>query len=97
MSYGINVTYQVKPGRRREFLDAVAEAGIQKAVQGEAGCIRYDYFLSVSDSDQVLLVDQWENKEAQQVHLTQPHMAQWREVKERLVDSTILACYDLPN
>lgn len=95
MSCGINVTYQVKPGRRREFLDALEAAGIQKAVLAEAGCIRYDYFLPVSEADQVLLVEQWENKEAQQVHLTQPHMDRVKEIKERLVDGTAVVCYDL--
>ena len=95
MSYGINVTYQIKPGRRQEFLDALEAAGIQAAVQGEAGCLRYDYFLPVKEPDQVLLVEQWESREAQQVHLTQPHMDRVKEIKARLVDGTSLVCYDL--
>ena len=95
MSLGINVTYQVKPGRRQEFLDALSAAGVREAVLNEAGCLQYDYYLSAGEPDQVLLVERWESRQAQQLHLTQPHMAKMREIKERLVDKTALTSYEL--
>jgi len=95
MSYGINVTYQVKPGRRQEFLDALSAAGVREAVLAEAGCLQYDYCLSAHDPDRVLLVERWEDRQAQQVHLTQPHMVKMREIKEQMVEDTTLTGYDL--
>mgnify|MGYP001030524578 CR=1 FL=1 len=95
MSLGINVTYRTKLGQRQAFLDALSAAGIREAVRQEAGCLKYDYYLSVSEPDQVLLVEQWESREAQQVHLSQPHMARVREIKERLVEETVLNSYEV--
>ena len=95
MSYGLNVTYQVKPGQRQTFLDELSTAGIQRAVQGEAGCLQYDYYLSAGTPDEVLLVEQWESREAQQVHLSQPHMDTMREIKGRYVDDVRMLCYEI--
>lgn len=92
---GINVTYRAKPGCRQEFLDALSAAGIRDAVLGEAGCVQYDYYLSANRADEVLLVERWESREAQKLHLTQPHMVKVREIKERLVDETVLTSYEL--
>ena len=95
MNFGINVTYHTKPGKRQDFLDGLSAAGIRDAVRAEAGCLQYDYYLSVSDPDEVLLVERWESREAQKLHLTQPHMVKVREIKERLVDETVLTSYEL--
>lgn len=95
MSYGLNVTYKTKPGMRQAFLDDLAAAGLREAVLAEAGCLQYDYYLSAADPDQVLLVERWESREAQQLHLTQPHMDQMPAIKARSLESTALLCYDL--
>ena len=88
---GINVTYRAKPGCRQAFLDALSAADIRDAVLSEAGCVQYDYYLSANRADEVLLVERWEQK----LHLTQPHMVKVREIKERLVDETVLTSYEL--
>ena len=38
----------------------------------------------------MLLVERWESREKQQIHLTQPHMAKMKGIKERFVESTAL-------
>lgn len=93
---GVNVTYIMKPGMRKEFLAAIAACGAQEAVRKENGCIQYDYFLPVGDEDKLLLVEKWTTAEAQKVHLDQPHMAQVREIKERYALDTKLEFYELP-
>ena len=38
----------------------------------------------------MLLIEQWDSKEHQQVHMTQPHMAQMKTFKDDYIASTIL-------
>lgn len=95
MMLGINVIYSMKPGQRQAFLEAIGACGAQAAVRGEEGCLQYDYFLPADREDEVLLMEKWTSREAQQVHLIQPHMAQIREIKERFVDDTKVQMYDL--
>ncbi len=84
------VTYTAKPGQRETFLRALAARGIPEAVRAEAGCLQYDYYLSIENEDEILLLERWTSAEAQQTHLRQPHMAQARELKELYVETTAL-------
>ena len=59
--------------------------GIIDAIRREDGCLRYDYFLSVQNADEILLVEQWESEEKQQVHLRAAHMDRLRELKAQYV------------
>ena len=61
----------------------------------EAGCLQYDYFRGVDDPDVVLLAELWESREAQQVHLKQPHMQALPALKEQYILETKLETFDL--
>ena len=80
------VTYHLKEGRREAFMRELAERGVPEAVRAEDGCLQYDYYLSIQDANEVLLAERWTCAEAQKVHLTQPHMAHVRELKEKYVE-----------
>ena len=84
------VTYTAKPGKRAAFLEALKQAGIHAAVNAEDGCLKYDYYLDAQDENKVLLVERWESKEKQQIHLTQPHMAAMKDIKAAYIESTAL-------
>ena len=92
---GVNVVYTMKPGMRAQFLEEVAACGAQEAVRREAGCLQYDYFLSVDDPDKLLPVEKWTDPESQKVHTTQPHMDLIAAVKDRCVDHMELTFYHL--
>lgn len=92
---GVNVTYTMKPGQREAFLSAIAACGAQTAIRQEQGCIAYDYFLQVDQPDVLLLVEKWTDRDAQTVHMTQPHMAQVIAIKDQCVANTTLDFYDL--
>lgn len=92
---GVNVTYTMKPGKRAEFLSEIAASGAQEAIRNEAGCIQYDYFRSVENPDQLFLLEKWADREAQAVHMNQPHMAQVKDIKERYTLDTALEFYQL--
>ena len=79
------VRYLAKPGCRETFLRQLTTQGIIDAIRREDGCLRYDYFLSVQNADEILLVEQWQTEEKQQAHLRAPHMDQLRRLKSEYV------------
>ena len=66
-----------------------------KAIRAEDGCIKYDYYLSEKDETELLLIEQWETKQHQQIHIAQPHMAQLRGVKGDYITNTVLGEIEL--
>lgn len=79
------VRYLAKPGCRESFLRQLTTEGIIDAIRREDGCLRYDYFLSVQNADEILLVEQWQTDEKQQAHLRAPHMDRLRRLKSEYV------------
>ena len=92
---GVNVLYIMKPGMRDSFLQELAGCGVQETIRREAGCIQYDYFLSVDDPDKLLLVEKWTSREAQELHAAQPHMALVAAAKDRCAQRAELEFYHL--
>ena len=93
--YTIYVKFQCLPNKREAFIQKVKDTGILAAVLAEDGCIKYDYYLSDKDADEILLVEQWESKQHQQIHMEQPHMAQLRQLKDDYISSTVLGEVEL--
>ena len=83
------VKYICKPNCREAFLREIAAKGIDTAIRAEQGCICYDYYLSVQDPNVILLVEKWTEPEAQQVHMTQPHMKELSALKKGYVADTV--------
>ena len=88
--YTIYVKFQCLPGKREAFIQKVKDTGVLAAILAEDGCIKYDYYLSDKNADEILLVEQWESKQHQQIHLEQPHMALLREFKSDYIADTVL-------
>ncbi|MBE6588792.1 MAG: antibiotic biosynthesis monooxygenase [Ruminococcaceae bacterium] len=88
--YTIYVIFKCLPGKREAFVEKVKTEGILDAVRAEDGCIRYDYYYSEADANELLLVEAWESKQHQQIHIEQPHMAALRALKGDFVESTTL-------
>lgn len=88
--YTIYVKFTCLPDKRAAFIQQVKETGILDAIRAENGCIKYDYYLSEKDPNELLLIEQWETKEHQQIHITQPHMASLREMKDDYISDTYL-------
>lgn len=84
------VKYICFPGKRESFLRALAQAGVVDAIRAEAGCLRYDYYLSLRDENEILLIERWTDADAQKVHMTQPHMQELKTIKERFVSATAI-------
>ena len=88
--YMIYVKFRCLPGKREAFVQKVKATGVLEAIRAENGCLKYDYYLSEKDPNELLLVEQWESKDHQQSHLTQPHMDTLRSFKGDYITDTQL-------
>ena len=93
--YTIYVKFTCLPQKREAFIERMKAEGILDAIRAEDGCIKYDYYLSERDPEEILLVEQWKTKAHQQAHLTQSHMAQMREFKGDYIMTTFLGEIEL--
>lgn len=93
--YTIYVKFDCLPQKREPFIEKVKQTGILDAIRAEDGCIRYDYYLSEKDPNELLLIEQWESKRHQQIHIEQPHMANLREMKGDYITNTTLGEVEL--
>jgi quinol monooxygenase YgiN len=93
--YTIYVKFTCLPQKREAFIEKVKESGVLSAIRAEDGCHRYDYYLSEKDANELLLIEQWESKEHQQIHLTQPHMDTLRSFKGDYITDTKLGEIEL--
>lgn len=91
----LNVTYKCKPDMRDEFLEMIMTEGIDTDSRSEPGNIKYDYYRSVENSDELLLVEKWRDAAALAEHGRQPHFARLGILKSDFVAETIIEKYDL--
>lgn len=89
----LHVIYRCKPGMAETFVNAVREQGIQELIRKENGCLQYDYTLSLEEADTIVLLERWTSAEAQEIHMTQPHMVPLTELKNTYVNEVILERY----
>ena len=93
--FRIYVVFKTKENKREQYIERLYQEGIVDAVIKEDGCIRYDYYFSEKDKNEILLIEEWESKTHQQVHLDQPHMVRLREIKGDYVESTTLGEFEI--
>ena len=92
MALKLLVNYTIHPGQREAFLQKVA--AIRPQILAEEGCVQYEYCPSASDENKIILVEQWDSREAQKVHLDQPHMAGIYAAEKEHVADVNLEFYD---
>ena len=93
--YTIYVVFKCVSGKREEYVQKLKSMGIVDEIRKEDGCIRYDYYFSEKDPDEILLLEAWESKRHQEIHLEQPHMERLRAIKPEFVVSTSLGEFEL--
>ena len=93
--YTIYVKFDCIPNTREAFIEKVKKEGVLDAIRAENGCIKYDYYLSEKDPNELLLIEQWESKEHQQIHINQPHMDTLRTFKDDYITNTVLGEIEL--
>ena len=93
--YTIYVKFQCLPEKREAFIGKMKQTGILEEIRAEDGCLKYDYYLSEKDPEELLLLEQWESREHQQVHIGQPHMDRMRQFKDDYIAATVLGEVEL--
>ena len=95
--YTIYVVFKCLPGKREAFVERVKAESILSSIKAEEGFIRYDYYFSEADENELLLIEAWETKRKQEIHITQPHMANLRSFKGEYIVSTTLGEFEVKN
>lgn len=93
--YTIYVVFKCFEGKREAFVEKVKSEGILSAIRAEDGCVRYDYYFSEADKNELLLIEAWETKRHQEIHIAQPHMDSLRAFKGDYIESTTLGEFEL--
>ncbi len=93
--YTIYVVFKCYDNKREAFIERVKSEGIVDAIRAEDGCIQYDYYFSEKDPNEILLIEAWESKRHQQIHIEQPHMAKLRSFKDDYIESTTLGEFEI--
>ncbi len=87
----VNAMYKAKPGQREAFYEAVKASKVPELSRAEEGNIKYDYYYSDADEDELLLVENWKDAEAFKIHTEQPYFSGLQAIKEEyLVDSKVI-------
>ncbi len=90
----LHVYYTGEAENLRAFVKEMQEGGLQAGVKAEDGCGQYDYFFPADGGDYVVLLEQWRDADALQVHMDQPRMTEIRALKDKLGLSTRIERYE---
>ena len=79
----VNLYYTGRNGAARAFAEEMTSSGTAAAIRAEDGNLRYEYFFPMDDPETVLLIDQWCDQAAIDVHHASPMMAQIAALREK--------------
>ena len=79
----VNLYYTGTNGSARAFAEEMVQTGVVTAIRAEDGNLRYEYFFPMNDPETVLLIDQWRDQEAIDVHHASPMMGQIVALREK--------------
>ena len=79
----VNLYYTGTNGSARAFAEEMVSSGTVAAIRAEDGNVRYEYFFPMEDPKTVLLIDQWRDQAAIDVHHASPMMAQIAALREK--------------
>lgn len=90
----VHVVYTLKTGSRDSFIESVQRARIPEETRRESGNLLYEWFLSVSDNNQVFLLEAWENSIAQQKHCETENYKKLQALKDKYVIEVSINKYE---
>ena len=79
----VNRYYTGANGSARAFAEEMVQSGTVAAIRAEDGNVRYEYFFPMDDPETVLLIDQWRDQAAIDVHHASPMMARIAALREK--------------
>ena len=79
----VNIYYSGTNGSARSFAEEMEKTGIADKIRAEKGNVRYEYFYPKNDLETVLLIDEWEDQAAIDLHHASPMMQTITELREK--------------
>ena len=82
----VNLRYTGKGNAAIDFAKEMTAGGVVEKIRAEKGNLRYEYYLPLFDNSPdktVLLIDQWENQDAIDIHHASPMMADIMRLREK--------------
>ena len=83
MSIAVNLYYTGSNGSARQFAEEMVSAGVVERVRAEEGNLRYEYFFPMDDPETVLLIDQWKDQAALDIHHKSPMMKEIAKLRDK--------------
>ena len=83
MSITVNLYYTGSDGSARQFAEEMVSAGVVGRVRAEEGNLRYEYFFPMDDPETVLLIDQWKDQAALDIHHKSPMMKEIAKLRDK--------------
>ena len=83
MSITVNLYYTGSDGSARQFAEEMVSAGVAERVRAEEGNLRYEYFFPMDYSETVLLIDQWKDQAAMDIHHKSPMMKEIAKLRDK--------------
>ena len=80
------VTYHCKTGQRDAFYRALCELGVSEGSRAERGNLRYDYYFSAEQEDDLLLIESWTDQDCQSEHSKTERFQRLQELKARFCE-----------
>ena len=83
MSIVVHLYYTGQNGSARQFAEEMVFAGVVERVRAEEGNLRYEYIFPMDDLETVLLIDQWKNQAALDIHHKSPMMKEIAKLRDK--------------
>jgi quinol monooxygenase YgiN len=83
MALTVNLYYTGKDGSARRFAEEMVASGIAERVRAQSGNLRYEYFFPMEDPETVLLIDQWADQTALDIHHKSPMMKEIAALRDK--------------
>ncbi len=83
MSITVHLFYTGTNGNARRFAEEMEKSGTASAIRDEKGNLGYAYYFPMDDPETVLLIDQWENQEAIDLHHASAMMKTIMDLREK--------------
>lgn len=83
MSITVNIFYNGINGNARKFAEEMESSGTAEAIRNEDGNVKYEYFIPLNNSDTILLIDQWRDQNALDIHHASPMMQKIIELRDK--------------
>lgn len=83
MAITVNLYYTGKNGSAKHFVEDMIKNGVVDRIRAQKGNLRYDYFVSLTDPETILLIDSWKDQEAIDQHHASEMMQEIAQLRDK--------------